>query len=129
MSKSIAACSRSLLPWLASFAVASGGACASPPAPPPLAATAAAPSVVTAPQAVALAPFENHGGMWARDQRCSDCLRASGEHRQFRRRNRQLALAQAVRRRRVLPCLRRQRWHAGQRLGAFALRRPRVRRR
>ncbi|HEY5375455.1 MAG TPA: S46 family peptidase [Polyangiaceae bacterium] len=68
MSKSIAARSRSLLPWLASFAVAGSGACASPPAPPPLAATAAAPSIVNAPQAVALAPFENHGGMWLPSQ-------------------------------------------------------------
>src|SRR5450755_236278 len=67
MSKSIAARSRSLLPWLASFAVASSDACASPPAPPPLAATAA-PSVVNAPQAVTLAPFENHGGMWLPSQ-------------------------------------------------------------
>jgi hypothetical protein len=68
MSKSIVARSKSLLPWLASIAVAGGTACASPPAPPPLAATAAAPGVASARQPAAIAPFENHGGMWLPSQ-------------------------------------------------------------
>jgi hypothetical protein len=68
MSKSIAVRSRSLLPWLASFAVASSG-CASPPAPLPLTASAATPSVASsAPQPATVAPFENHGGMWLPSQ-------------------------------------------------------------